>query len=527
IWKISVSGLAKKYNIPYAELMKQVKAANIPIPPSGYWTKLAYGKPVTIIELSKPFNEVISMFEVAPTKHKPAPKGLSSPKADSVILKKVEETPVSVTLPQNEPAFTEEPDPIAPADQEHGTIEQYGQTYNVYDRKVLYKEVWAAPITEVAKKYGVSDVTIHKVCKSLEIPTPPAGYWAKVRAGKPVTVIPLPNSGKTDQKRGIRTGVTYQKEVEKETLAFLSEEDRSIILAVAAQIILPDGNAKMHSQIITHRKTIAEWKKRNKENEKTGWNRRNGEPAPFLADALSDDTLLRACRIIDALIKAMEPLGCSLTNDLGFVVNGEAVRIAFSEAQDKNIHTPTKEENLQLLKYEEERKRNSWASKPQIRKYDYVYNGHISLLVHSQKSFRDCKSYVVEERLGDIMIEMYEASESIKNDRKACEDAERRHQEEECRKEEKRKRYNIEVDRTLALTNLAEDYDTACKIRHYIAIVEASGTPDEKAAEWIEWAKGKADWYDPTVAREDEFLGQRNHEEDAEKKKPKHKGYWW
>jgi len=181
----------------------------------------------------------------------------------------------------------------------------------------------------------------------------------------------------------------------------------------------------------------------------------------------------------------------------------------------------------QLLKYEEERKRYSWASKPQIRKYDHVFNGRLSLTVNGQKSFRDCKSYVLEDRLGDIMIELYEAAEEIKKAHEAREEAERKRQEEERRKEERRKRYNVEVDRTLALTNLAKDYDTACKIRRYIAVVEASGTPDEKTAEWIEWAKAKADWYDPTVAREDEFFGKREHEKGAEKKKLEHKGYWW
>lgn len=36
IWSIAVSGMAAKYSIPYAALLKQVKDANIPIPPSGY-----------------------------------------------------------------------------------------------------------------------------------------------------------------------------------------------------------------------------------------------------------------------------------------------------------------------------------------------------------------------------------------------------------------------------------------------------------------------------------------------------------
>lgn len=182
---------------------------------------------------------------------------------------------------------------------------------------------------------------------------------------------------------------------------------------------------------------------------------------------------------------------------------------------------------MQLLKYEDERKRHSWASKPQIRKYDHVFNGHLSVSVYGQKSFRDSKSYVLEERLGNIMIELYEVAEKIKKDREAREEAERKRQEEEQCKEERRKRYNAEVDRTLALTNLAEDYNTACKIRSYISVVEASGTPNEKTTEWIEWAKTKADWYDPTVAKNDEFFGKREHEKNEEKKKLQYKGYWW
>lgn len=541
IWEISVAGLARKYNIPYSQLMKQIKAAAIPIPSSGYWTLLNLGKPTTQPELPEPADSIISIYKTVPrtrTKKK---------KVESPLTKVVKEEqqpaengPVSVADPPLKEATSspasdtsvstviEGPAVLAPpvVINKPETFTRYGQTYNVYDRETLYKEVWAAPVTEVAKRYKVSDVAIHKVCKSLEIPTPPLGYWAKLRAGKSVSVIPLPKSDKASKKHGIRTGTTYQQEPEKEVLAFLSEEDRSVILAIASQILLPDEDARMHPKIIAHRKVVEEWKKQHKNDDNKGWNRRNSEPASFLADSISDEALPRVCRIIDALINAMEPLGCSLTNDLGFVVNGETVRLTFSENQDLTNHVLTKDENMQLLKYEDERRHSSWASKPQIRKYDHVFNGRLSLSV-GQKSFRDCKSYVLENRLGNVMIELYEAAEKIKKDREAREEAERRRQEEERRKEERRKRYNVEVDRTLALTNLAEDYNTACKIRNYISVVAASGTPDEKTAEWIEWAKAKADWYDPTVAKDDVYFGKREHEKDAEKKELEHKDYWW
>ena len=69
---------------------------------------------------------------------------------------------------------------------------------NIYDRETLYREVWEQPVSKVALKYGVSDVMIHKACKTLNVPVPPRGYWAKIQAGQTVAKVPLPEaSGKT------------------------------------------------------------------------------------------------------------------------------------------------------------------------------------------------------------------------------------------------------------------------------------------------------------------------------------------
>lgn len=125
------------------------------------------------------------------------------------------------------------------------------------------------------------------------------------------------------------------------------------------------------------------------------------------------------------------------------------------------------------------------------------------------------------------MIEMYEVAETQRKARLAREEAERKYRAEERRKEECRKHYNVEVDRTLALISSAEDYDTACKIRQYIAAAEASDSFSQEQAEWVEWAKAKADWYDPTIAKVDDFFGKREHDKPEEKKKLRHSGYCW
>jgi len=61
-----------------------------------------------------------------------------------------------------------------------------------YDRAALYEQVWARPVQEVAKSYGISDVGLGKVCRKLRVPVPPRGYWARVRSGYRARRPPLP-----------------------------------------------------------------------------------------------------------------------------------------------------------------------------------------------------------------------------------------------------------------------------------------------------------------------------------------------
>lgn len=45
IWKLSVAGVARKYNLQYARLIKSCREADIPFPSSGYWARKNFGTP--------------------------------------------------------------------------------------------------------------------------------------------------------------------------------------------------------------------------------------------------------------------------------------------------------------------------------------------------------------------------------------------------------------------------------------------------------------------------------------------------
>ncbi|MBE0618856.1 MAG: hypothetical protein IH608_13185 [Proteobacteria bacterium] len=67
------------------------------------------------------------------------------------------------------------------------------------DREKLYEEVWAEPMTKVAARYHVSSSFLARVCERLNVPRPPRGYWARVKAGNPPKQPPLPQAQPGDE----------------------------------------------------------------------------------------------------------------------------------------------------------------------------------------------------------------------------------------------------------------------------------------------------------------------------------------
>lgn len=528
IWEVSVSGVAKKYNVPYAELLRLCKEIEIPIPPSGYWTKLRLGKPVEQIPLPESaHSEVILPTNVEPKRSR------RSTNSEAANTKSEENQPEA----KNPKAETQSEEMEEHPGDESGVggndsplaYRIVEGKYNTYNREKLYEEVWSKPVVQVAVQYGVSDVAIHKVCKSLNVPVPPRGYWARIRSGEKIKRPPLPVTKGIKEKTGSKTFEGVKEPVApQQTLCFLSEEERQKVLLAAEQIKMSDENAKRHRKIAAYHSKVKQWNKNDKKPEGAQRSFRNYyERPPFLAGVISDETLPRVYRILDALYRQVEYLGGSVNDDLSLTIRNENVSLEIFEAQDEIKHEITRQEAQALIAYEDAKRYNRWASQPNIRKYDYVFNGKLRICIRQSRYFRDSDKEKVESRLGDMLIELYEESEVIRKNREAYEAEKRREEEEKKRREERKIRYNEEVDKTTALTNMAQDYDMACKIRAYINALEPKvDMNDENTAEFIDWAKKKADWFDPTVARKDELFGERNHEESEERKALK-KSYYW
>lgn len=74
-------------------------------------------------------------------------------------------------------------------------------------RDRLYTEIWREPMTKVSARHGVSSNYLARICKRLNIPRPPRGYWAKLAVGKAPPKPSLPAARAGDELSWSRGGM--------------------------------------------------------------------------------------------------------------------------------------------------------------------------------------------------------------------------------------------------------------------------------------------------------------------------------
>ena len=423
-------------------------------------------------------------------------------------------------------------------------------------RKQLYDEIWALSVAGVARKYNLNYGKLIATCKAENVPFPSSGYWTRKNMGKDVSNEAVELSGHEETEISLITNDATIKRIRKAKagivenkqtdiiedakvvveelqqnkadniskwaggmLEFLDETERNKVLEVACNLQI-NQNTRLHKTLVQYKKDIADYKSKLREAQnRSYYNPRYNKPEnePEFFKEMSDECMPRAIAILDTVFKAIESMGGSINSDLSVKIRGDIVRFRMVESQDQVKHEMTKQEAQALVKYNDDIKNHRWASKPQIRKYDKVYNGKLRIVFGERSYIRDTNSEKLEDRLGDILVTLYEKAEENRIAREAREEAERKRVEEARRREENRQRKEQEIHLVKELVNKAEDYRIAKEIREYIQAMIDSGSEDI-TPEWIEWAEKKADWYDPSIATEDEYLGKRQHEKSAEEK---------
>ncbi|HFI0287975.1 TPA: cellulose synthase [Streptococcus suis] len=436
-----------------------------------------------------------------------------------------------------------------------------------FSREQLYKEIWETSARQVAIKYSLNYQKLLNQCKEISIPLPGGKYFYNRQHGLDIDnlITPLPDSKVSDievekQRSRIQkkeTVVEFEKDIRINTektletdsnqnktvnkvkilfdrdtlyssLNFLEREKKDSIIKILSEFEISERK-RLHKKVVAYKESIVVWHKRVKASEQDYYDpryRRNDLSQPKFIKDVSEEQLPRLYRILDTLITIFEKIGERITNDLRIQIGKDTVDFEVIESTVKVNHELTKEEARQLVEYNDEVKRRSYASKPNIRKYDYIPNGLLRIKVSNGEYIKDTKLNKLEDMIPEIVILFYQRYFEIRTQREDWEETQRKREEEKQKARMLQERIDQEKKKTREFLNMLSDYKLADEIRKFVGILKDSDKADQ---ETIEWMSRKADWIDPTISAEDELLGKREHYKSDEEKNKflKEEKYYW
>jgi len=361
-----------------------------------------------------------------------------------------------------------------------------GETSGTLTRDELYELVWSHPMSQLSRRYAISDVGLAKVRKRHAVPYPPRGYWAKVRNGKSVRKPPLL---KIDDPslQNVRLGnkPIPSRDVDSPT----REKPRR------EPVPVPDTLDHPHPLVERTLKHLS----RSRPNEE-------GLVAPkverCLAVQVAPDSVDRAARLLDALVKAAEARG---------------FKIAPGDEGSPRTWISIAEERFSLTLTETiERRERLESFFHSIRKYDRVPTGRLVFRVEGGPTSGQRRQWAdgqkrLETRLGSILAGVANAAEASRLWREENDRREKRRQEEERRRREAERAKREEEARVVDFDRKQARWEQAERIRSFAAAVRRNAElqngpipPHGELQRSLDWALARADRLDPLNADRDD-----------------------
>lgn len=354
-------------------------------------------------------------------------------------------------------------------------------------REDLYRLVWTEPLSRISKRYSLTDYAFRKICIRMSIPVPRVEYWNKVKAGAQIDPSPLPTrySGKstvTIQVSELAGGASCHASLRRTSqhgkaalaqLTELSSED-PLVANARYQLIHADKRWLDNGLIWTKGKQ--------------------------LRIGVAPSNIDRACRFMTAFMLAVRRRGYSI--ELG--------------EKDTLVHIGYRP--LPILLRERTQRVQHQGRGDIWRSTQLVPSG--SFYLHMTYQFKERDWKVGDGAMPDeaeSMLDRLEAA-SVRID-EYYRDLERKWAERAAREKaekDREERRRTELEGFKKLLQAATRWQQAQRIRDFIYAMEnnADGKGEHPAdrANWFAWARGKADWYDPLIEAEDEWLVNVNRE---------------
>jgi hypothetical protein len=354
-------------------------------------------------------------------------------------------------------------------------------------RTELHALVWAEPLRHLARRFGISDQSLAKLCDCFDIPRPRPGHWNKVAAGKEIAVPALPPA---------TAGMD-------EKITITPDPNGGASPTAHAPLAADHQNGKavrVADRLSDPHPIIAGWLANRREAIARGrlvydiWPDRPVRAAPFTPIER------RRLRILDTLFKAVEAekIVVAETDRHGPVARCGQDEIAFQLR-------PRLKEVRQLLTLEERR----WHGSGKQYRRELVETDVLVFEIKRwlpgdlPRAWQDGRKGMIEDRVGDILTTLLAAFPMMAAAREEAEERQRLRETEQRRRQILAQELKLDRDRFRCFLEQAGRWREAGLARDFLMALRAA-IPDSSleiggrpAAEWLEWAEGHVQAHDP------------------------------
>lgn len=373
----------------------------------------------------------------------------------------------------------------------------------ILSRKELYELVWKESMLSLSKRFDISDVGLRKICLRMEVPVPPAGYWVKIQFGKKVKQARLSTQHKGEETVQLRfrdeNSATSKSNLARSTRILEVENDSKLILQVPEKLAKPDPLVLSSKSILSKQKPDT-------------YNYIGTVSCSYeaLDIRVAKDNIERALIFFDTLIKSLKARGHSVE-----IKNRKTLAIVKGHDFEMFLREKMRKESVQD---------GTWSRQV------FYPKGILALQIGGWygREYKD-GSVKLEEQLAKIIAGLELSAEQRTQQQLAFEKAAAKRKERERLAKELEERKQQDLLNFKKLLTDSERWHKAENLRRYIQEVEnraeKNQSPSAENFEWIEWAKRKADWYDPFIESLDELLTDVNRNTLELPKRPY--GYGW
>lgn len=380
----------------------------------------------------------------------------------------------------------------------------------VYKRDELYERVWSKPMRDVAKEYGVSDVALKKMCRKLDVPTPPQGHWNRVAAGHDVVRPVLRPLGEKERDRIV---ISWWQEHEP-----IAPTDAALVTAAAERsterIVVGPSLDNPHPLVSRSAKLLAKAKP---------FDELVSSRAGGLHINVAPPRVERALRIMDALIKALAARGLTAEvtppdpkdgdrSRTRVEVHGLEIEFGLTETvkiTPPPVGPPRKPRHLMTV-----REYFATPHEPVVRR-PRIATGNLTLTIFSgehARHWRDREHRKLETFLNEFIAHLFIAADWLKQKSALDEERRRQEREEQRRREEERhaaaeeKKRVAELHKALDRWRLARDLRAfASDIRGSVVAASMKVTENGPLHDYIAFVMDYADDVDPLASLREEL----------------------